>query len=70
LIDLAVVAARLNKESAEVNRKVVFGCLVVLIVINNIVVVTRRWWLAMRQAGLQQIGDKVTEIEMEQIAVY
>jgi hypothetical protein len=49
----------------------IFRCLVVLIVINSVVVVTRRW-PATRRAGLQQMGDEATEmeIEMEQMAVY
>ena len=38
MIELAIIAARLNKGSAEVNRKMVFGCLVMLIVINSVVV--------------------------------
>jgi hypothetical protein len=38
VIELAVIAARLNKGSAEVNREVAFRCLVVLIVINSVVV--------------------------------
>jgi hypothetical protein len=38
VIKLAVIAARLNKGSVEVNREVVFRCLVVLIVINSVVV--------------------------------
>jgi hypothetical protein len=38
VIELAVIAARLNMGSAEVNREVVFRCLVVLIVINSVVV--------------------------------
>jgi hypothetical protein len=38
VIELAVIAARLDKGSAEVDSEVVFGCLVVLIVINSVVV--------------------------------
>jgi hypothetical protein len=38
VIELAVIVARLNDSSAEVKRKVVFSCFVVLIVINKFIV--------------------------------
>ena len=38
MIELAIIAARLDKGSAEVDCKVIFRCLVILIVINSVIV--------------------------------